>query len=375
MSRAVTAADLSRRLPPFVPAMPGRRDDRRPGRAQNRNRSLSKPRQKNPNSSQRTPSVLSPEREEELMARAAWLAYVGDMTQAQVAKHLRLTRLRVNKMLAQARAKGIVQIRINSRIAALTELEDRLCAAYGLDRATVVPTPPQEDMVSHAVAAAAGALLSEHVADGVSIGVGWGRTLQLSLNSVTVRPVKRMSVVSLMGGLTRGSAVNIYDLSSRLAAMFDAECFYIAAPIFADTEATRDLLLQQSMLQDAFKRAREVDIAFVSVGPLHTKSTMARIGVLTPETRASLTEAGAVGDLCGYYMNADGQLIDHPLNRRVIGLSPDALRKIKTVILAGGGPDKVTVMRAALRMGTLSAMVTDERTAEAILAGQENVSE
>jgi DNA-binding transcriptional regulator LsrR (DeoR family) len=32
-------------------------------------------------------------------------------------------------------------------------------------------------------------------------------------------------------------------------------------------------------------------------------------------------------------------------------------------------------MRAALRMGTLSAMVTDERTAEAILAGQENVSE
>ena len=97
--------------------------------------------------------------------------------------------------------------------------------------------------------------------------------------------------------------------------------------------------------------------------------------MLTPETRASLTEAGAVGDLCGYYMNADGQLIDHPLNRRVIGLSPDALRKIKTVILAGGGPDKVTVMRAALRMGTLSAMVTDERTAEAILAGQENVLE
>jgi hypothetical protein len=54
--------------------MPERRDDRRPGRAQNRNRSLSKPRQKNPSSSQRTPSVLSPEREEELMARAAWLA-------------------------------------------------------------------------------------------------------------------------------------------------------------------------------------------------------------------------------------------------------------------------------------------------------------
>lgn len=329
---------------------------------------MSKAREKKRKPSQRTPSVLSPEREEELMARAAWLAYVGDMTQAQVAKHLRLTRLRVNKMLAQARARGIVQIRINSRITALTEIEDRLCAAYGLTRASVVPTPPQADMVSHAVAAAAGALLSEHITDGVSIGVGWGRTLQLSLNSVTVRPVKRMSVVSLMGGLTRGSAVNIYDLSSRLAAMFGAECFYIAAPIFADTEATRDLLLQQSMLQDAFKRAREVDVAFVSVGPLHEKSTMARIGVLTPETRASLMAAGAVGDLCGYYMDASGQLIDHPLNRRVIGLSPDVVRNVETVIVAGGGADKITVMRAALRRGVADIMVTDEQTALAILS-------
>lgn len=314
------------------------------------------------------PSVLPPEREEELMARAAWLAYVGDLTQDQVAKHLRLTRLRVNKMLAQARAKGIVQIRINSRIAALAELEDRLCKAYGLKRASVVPTPPEPDLVARAVAASAGAVLTEHIADGVSIGVGWGRTLQLSLNSVTVRPVKRMSVVSLLGGLTRGSAVNIYDLSSRLAAMFGAECFYIAAPIFTDTEATRDLLLGQSMLQDAFKHAREVDVAFLSVGALHEQSTMARIGVLGPEAMASLAASGAVGDICGYWIGADGRLVDHALNRRVIGLAPEALRNIRTVILASGGLDKATALRAVLRLGVVEILVTDEQTAQAILS-------
>jgi DNA-binding transcriptional regulator LsrR (DeoR family) len=329
---------------------------------------VSNPRQKKQIPSQRTPSVLSPEREEELMARAAWLAYVGDLTQAQIAKHLHLTRLRVNKMLAQARARGIVQIRINSRIGSLVELEDRLCAAYGLRKASVVPTPPEADMVSKAVASSAGAMLTEHIRDGVSIGVGWGRTLQLSLNSVTVRPVKRMSVVSLLGGLTRGSAVNIYDLSSRLAAMFGAECFYIAAPIFTDTEATRDLLLQQSILQDAFRHAREIDVAFLSVGALHEESTMARIGVLSSEAMASLASAGAVGDFCGYWIGEDGRVIDHPLNRRVIGLAPDALRNVKTVILASGGMDKVTVLRAALRHGAVGILITDEQTAEAILS-------
>jgi DNA-binding transcriptional regulator LsrR (DeoR family) len=223
-------------------------------------------------------------------------------------------------------------------------------------------------MVSKAVASSAGAMLTEHIRDGVSIGVGWGRTLQLSLNSVTVRPVKRMSVVSLLGGLTRGSAVNIYDLSSRLAAMFGAECFYIAAPIFTDTEATRDLLLQQSILQDAFRHAREIDVAFLSVGALHEESTMARIGVLSSEAMASLASAGAVGDFCGYWIGEDGRVIDHPLNRRVIGLAPDALRNVKTVILASGGMDKVTVLRAALRHGAVGILITDEQTAEAILS-------
>jgi DNA-binding transcriptional regulator LsrR (DeoR family) len=95
---------------------------------------------------------------------------------------------------------------------------------------------------------------------------------------------------------------------------------------------------------------------------------MARIGVLNPEAMSSLAAAGAVGDLCGYWIGRDGQLVDHPLNRRVIGLAPDALRNVGTVILASGGLDKVTILRAALRHGSIGMLVTDERTAEAILA-------
>ena len=79
--------------------------------------------------------------------------------------------------------------------------------------------------------------------------------------------------------------------------------------------------------------------------------------------------AGAIiGDTCGYWIGRDGQLVDHPLNRRVIGLAPDALRNVRTVILASGGLDKVTILRAALRHGSIGMLVTDERTAEAILA-------
>src|SRR5882757_4547594 len=83
-----------------------------------------------------------PDRDEQLMVRAAWLSYVGDLTQAQIAKRLGLNRIRVNRMLAQARDQGIVQIRINSKIANCVALEEGLRERFGLDQAIVVPSPP-----------------------------------------------------------------------------------------------------------------------------------------------------------------------------------------------------------------------------------------
>ncbi|MER8387690.1 sugar-binding transcriptional regulator [Mesorhizobium sp. M0166] len=329
---------------------------------------MEKPARKKRDGRQAVTSSVTADREEGLLVRAAWLAYVGDLTQAQIAKSLGLTRLRVNRMLAHARQRGIVQIRINSKVANCIELEHRLRDAYGVSDPIVVPTPPDPALVPQVIAAAAGEALSHRIRDGISVGVGWGRTLQLSLRSVTVRPVRGMSVVSLLGGLTRGSAINIYEIASRLAALFDAECFYIAAPVFTDTEATRDLLMRQSILEDAFTHARDVDAAFVSVGAVHKDATIFRIGLVGDDDLRSLREAGAVGDICGHWIGADGHLVDHPLNSRVIGLAPEHLRDVDTVILPSGGLDKVPVLRAVLRLGVVDVLITDEKTAEAILA-------
>src|SRR6478735_2316347 len=79
------------------------------------------------------------DREEQLLVRAAWLSYVGGLTQAQIAKRLGLNRIRVNRMLAQARDQGIVQIRINAKIASCVALEEQLTERYGLAEAIVVP--------------------------------------------------------------------------------------------------------------------------------------------------------------------------------------------------------------------------------------------
>ncbi len=225
------------------------------------------------------------------------------------------------------------------------------------------------------IGAAAGNALAERLKDGMSVGVGWGRTLRLSLRSVPRRPLRRVSVVSLMGGLTRGAAVNPHETASHLADLIDAQCYYVAAPALADSEATRDLLAQQPMIKDVYERLRKVDLVLVSAGGLADDSTIHHVDLISAADAKSLKEAGAVGDLCAHWLDVHGRLVDHPLNKRAVGLSPLELKSVPCVIVASGGIDKIEVLHGALEGGMVDILITDEVTASGILATSDRVTQ
>ena len=306
--------------------------------------------------------------EEQVATRAAWLYFVAGLTQAQIGKKLGLNRTRVNRLLAHARDQGLVQINITGRLASCVELEEKLKQRYGLEDATVVPTPPSDDLIPPVIATAAAAALSARLKDGMSVGVGWGRTLRLSIQSVPRRQINRLSVVSLLGGLTRGSAMNPHETASHLADLVGAQCYYIAAPALTDTERTRDLIIAQPMLHEIFERGEKVDLAFLSVGELTPSCTMTRVGLVSRGEVDDLLAAGAVGDICAHWIDRDGRLVDHPLNSRVVALSPEKLKNIPCVIIASGGRTKAEGLRGVLKGGMCDVIITDERTASSILA-------
>ena len=306
--------------------------------------------------------------EEQVATRAAWLYFVAGLTQAQIGKKLGLNRTRVNRLLAQARDQGLVQISITGRLASCVDLEERLKQRYGLEGATVVPTPPDQELIPQVIAAAAAGVLSERMKEGMSIGVGWGRTLRLSIQSVARRPIAGVSVVSLLGGLTRGSAMNPHETASHLADLLGAQCYYVAAPALTDTESTRDLLIAQPMLREIFERGRKVDLAFLSVGEISHSCTMTRVGLVSRAEVDGLIAAGAVGDICAHWIDREGRIVDHSLNRRVVALSPETLHEISCVVIASGGLAKAEGLRGVLKGGMCDVIITDEKTAEKILA-------
>ena len=318
----------------------------------------------------RAPKLPQIDTEERFLARVAWAYYTEGLTQEQVAQKLGATRLRVNQSLSLARKRGLVRITFNTAFAACAELEEALTKQYGLTQAYVAPAPQDPRDVQMLVGAALGNLLSELLADPAikRFGMSWGNTLNLATRFVAALERPDLEIMSVMGGLTRGSDLNSFEITTRLADLLGAQHSYFTAPLYAGSAQSRDTIMQLDVFREVLEKLRTVDAMAMAAGDLSQRSLLMRDGLPADTTMEELLALGGVGDVLGTVIDAQGRPVDHPINERVIGIGLADLVKIPNVILAAGGTHKVPVIRALLGLGHINTFVTDEATARDLLA-------
>ncbi|HJU22797.1 MAG TPA: sugar-binding transcriptional regulator [Casimicrobiaceae bacterium] len=302
--------------------------------------------------------------------RAAWLYYMEGLTQADIARRLGTTRLRINRILVDARRNGLVGITLNSQLASCVELERQMTSDFGLDAAVIVPTPADDEQIPVILGRAAAAYVSDLLERKTihGLGLGWGRTLREMVRHMRPGRYPNLCVNSMMGGLTRGLEINTFDIVSELARRLDSQCQYLAAPIYAGSPRSRDTIIAQDVFRDAFRRIETNDVAVLSIGDVTRKSMLVRYGLPEDVTVQALRAKGAVCDIVAQFIDARGRPIDHPLNRRAIALPLRDLAQMSTVVFAAGGAHKVQAIAAVLRGGYGSVLVCDENTARAAAA-------
>ena len=111
--------------------------------------------------------------------RIAWMYYVEDLTQNEIAERLGIGRVTVVRNINEAVKQREVKIRIEGEIAECVEIEVALKNAFNLKDAIVVPEPNNSANIAKAIGNAAGMFMSDTLKDGMSVGVGWG---QCSMN-------------------------------------------------------------------------------------------------------------------------------------------------------------------------------------------------
>lgn len=311
--------------------------------------------------------------ENDLALRAAWLSYVGGYTQAQIADRLRVSRMKVHRLIAAAHEMGAVQVFIQGSPEALLTLEDELMRRMNLEMCSVVPAMPAEEGANpfaNLGMAAAYYLKSRLDARSVEVlGLGWGRSLSEMVNCLPQMDCSGLKMVPVLGSVVRKMALNPYDVIHRLVDKTGGEGYLLPVPLFADTAEHKRVLMEQRSVQDVINIATAADLTMVGLGavPSQGHSLLMELGELDTEDARRLHEAGAEAELLGQFLDARGHRVDCEINARTLGLGLDQLRDHHIVAVAGG-EEKVRATLSVLRSGLLKGLITDEVVAREVLA-------
>jgi len=96
-------------------------------------------------------------------------------------------------------------------------------------------------------------------------------------------------------------------------------------------------------------------------------SSLIRAGYVDEEELEVISRSGAVGDICAYQLDIHGRVLDIELNRRVVGIDPESLKRIDCLIAVAGGIFKAPAILGALHGGFVDVLVTDEEAANPVL--------
>ncbi|MFO1049836.1 MAG: sugar-binding transcriptional regulator [Geminicoccaceae bacterium] len=299
-----------------------------------------------------------------LATRAAWLSYVGNHTQEEIAGRLGVSRVKVNRLIGQAVRAGMVHVFVEGSAVECIALEEAIAARWSLDFCTVAPAVDAAPLPLAALAAAGGHWLHRVLEAGRAslIGVGHGRTLAAVATNLPRIPRPGVRFVSLLGSLTRHAAANPFDVIHRLTEITGAESYFMPAPFFADSVEDKAVLLGQRSLEAVFALARTAELVVVGIGEVGTDSHLLTSGMITPEELGEVERAGAVGELLGRFVDVRGRPVEADVNERAVAVRLEEMPGRQVVAIAGGR-NKARAIAAVLASGVLTGLITDEVTA------------
>ena len=299
--------------------------------------------------------------------RIAWMYYVEGLTQNEIADRLGIGRVTVVRNINEAMKQGEVKIWIEGEVSECFEIEAELKSAFGFREAVVVPEPVKPENIAKSIGVATGMYVSDALQDDMTVGVGWGATLYESLATLAPRELENVQVISMLGGIVQARRFNPAEFAWQFARLVGADCYLFQAPAVVDSPETREALIERCGLKDIFRRADRLDLALVSVGTMAPSSTAFRFHLIRDEERAGPLRLGAVGDMLFNFYDAEGRLLDHPVNRRTMSLPISQLRSVPLRVIASGGNEKVESLLGAIRLADCNVLVTNEATARELL--------
>ena len=299
------------------------------------------------------------------LIQASRLYYELGETQSRVAEVLGVTRPQVSRLLKRARAEGIVEIRIVDGSAVDSPAGAELRRRFALNAVHLAPAlVGPEEISRRMIGRLAADVLRSAIRDGAVVGIGEGLSISAVADVLAADEPARetgATVVPLCGGYWFGGPAR--EPFRRVADGIGGVPLGLLAPGLVDDPATKIALCAHAGVRRILDLWGRLEVAAFGIGgPVWSEA------VLGPELAAELERSGAVGEVLVSPFDLDGHLVCDTLRERTIAFDARDLGRVPVRIGVAGGPGKVRPILGALRGGLVTTLVSDQRTAEAVVA-------
>lgn len=307
---------------------------------------------------------------DDVVVQVAWLYYHDGLNQTAIADYLGVSRASVVSWLQQARERGLVRIRLDDAAFAGHRLARALRERFGLAGAHVLPDAPDEtaETVFLRVAHGAAAWLPALLVPGDRLGVSWGRTVFELAEAMEPTVIEGLTVTQLVGSMATPYGFTAEICSATVARRLSAACVNLHAPAVLSDASLAARLREEPIIRAQLDALARCNKAVFAAGSCTPESHIVGAGVATLDELRDYLRRGAVGVVCGRFVDARGREVPGSLAERIIGVELADLTGLETGLLVSTGAERVAPMLAAIRGGYVTHVVTSASTAEALLA-------
>lgn len=244
----------------------------------------------------------------------------------------------------------------------LTELENRLAAAYGIGRVHVAAGDAEADPgVRQDVGRMAARCVRAMLQNGNTLAVTGGSTMAITASHMQSSTPLNVMVVPARGGLGREVAYQANTLAAEIAQRLGGHHLMLHLPDQMD-EAAMQEMLKVPEVREAVDRLQRADVILHGIGRADESARERKLSV--PQMRR-LEEGGAVAEALGYYFDAQGKVL---LASSSVGVDIHHLMPSCQMIAVAAGSRKAQAIAAIVRHYPHAALITDEGAAKAMLA-------
>jgi DNA-binding transcriptional regulator LsrR (DeoR family) len=201
----------------------------------------------------------------------------------------------------------------------------------------------------------------------IIMAIGTGRTLKAAIDQLPRMDCPQHRIVSLTGNITPDGSAAFYNVIFNLADKVKARAFPMPLPVFASSQEERDLLHQQPMIRTTLELAAKANVTFLGIGELNDEAPLHKDGFISGTELRALQEGGGVGEIVGWSFDREGRIFEGMTNDRVAS-APIPARDKSLVIAIAKGEKKLPGITGAIKRRIINGLITDELTADALLA-------